>query len=125
MESVWPEFFGLGSAATVATDIAAAVNGGQPIEPEPTEAEPAESPTSLDAMRAWVDGIGDEPKEGIGAEDWERFKLRIKDVAGQAERLLEHGWSLSGLFGRPNALLAQAYSPATSSLAYIQTGACK
>jgi hypothetical protein len=85
---------------------AAAVNGGQPIEAEPSEAEPS----SLDAMRAWVEGIGDEPREGISLEDWERFRKRIKDVSSQAERLLEHGWSLRGLFGWPNGLLAQAFS---------------
>ena len=56
----------------------AAVNGGQPIEAEPSEVEPS----SLDAMRACIDGIGDEPKEGISAGDWESFRLRIKDVAG-------------------------------------------
>ena len=56
----------------------AAVNGGQPIEAEPSEVEPS----SLDAMRACIDGIGDEPKEGISAGDWEGFRLRIKDVAG-------------------------------------------
>ena len=56
----------------------AAVNGGQPIEAEPSEVEPS----SLDAVRACIDGIGDEPKEGISAGDWEGFRLRIKDVAG-------------------------------------------
>jgi hypothetical protein len=87
---------------------AAAVNGGQPmaIDDEPSEAEPS----SLDAMRAWVDGVGDEPREGISLEDWERFRLRIKDVSSQAGRLLEHGWSLRGLFGWPGGLLAQAFS---------------
>jgi hypothetical protein len=29
--------------------------------------------------------------------------------ASQAERLLEHGWSMRGLLGWPNGLLAQAY----------------
>jgi hypothetical protein len=108
MEGVFPQ--SPVSAATVATDIAAEVNGshGQSIEHEPAEDEPppAESRTSLEAMRAWVDGIGDEPKEGISAEDWERFRQRIKDVSSQAERLLDHGWSLRGLFGWPSGLLA-------------------
>jgi hypothetical protein len=112
MEGVVPQ--SRWSAAAVATDTAAAVNGedGQSIEHEPAEdgLEPAGSATSLEAMRAWVDGLGDEPKEGISAEDWERFRQRIKDVSSQAERLLHHGWSLRGLFGWPSGLLAQAYS---------------
>jgi hypothetical protein len=96
------------SAAAVTPDIAVAVNGGQPmaIEDEPSEPEPM----SLEAMRAWVDGLGDQPREGISLEDWERFRQRIKDVSSQAGRLLEHGWSLRGLFGWPSGLLAQAFS---------------
>src|SRR5262249_44673910 len=96
--------------SAVAPDIAAEANGsdGKPmaIEAEPSETEP----TSLDAMSAWVEGIGDEPREGISLEDWERFRKRSKDVSSQAGRLLEHGWSLRGLFGWPGGLLAQAFS---------------
>ena len=62
------------------------------------------------APRAGAGAIEDEPREGISAEDWERFRQRVKDVSSQAERLLEHGWSLRGLFGPPSGLLAQAYS---------------
>jgi hypothetical protein len=61
-------------------------------------------------MRTWVESLGDEPAEGTSPEDWQFFRRRSAEVASQAERLLEHGWSLRGLFGWPSGLIAQAYS---------------
>jgi hypothetical protein len=96
----------LGSAAMPVVDT--------PLDPEPQsepETEPIAAPSidPLDAMRSWVNTLDDEPGESTSIEDWQRLKRRVGDVARQAQRLMEHGWSLRGLFGWPSGLVAQAY----------------
>ena len=74
-----------------------------PIDPEPQSTEPIAPP---DAMRAWVDGLDDQPAEGFSPEDWQRLKQRVKDVASQAEKPMAHGWPRHGLFGCRGGLVA-------------------
>jgi hypothetical protein len=81
------------------------------LEPDPDpQSEPETEPSDpLDAMHAWVNDLSDEPGEGVSAGDWQRFKSRAGEVSRQTERLLDHGWSLRGLFGWPIGLVAQAW----------------
>jgi hypothetical protein len=61
--------------------------------------------------RVWIDPSAyPADRKGAGIT-WENRRRSIlsRDVAGQAERLMKHGWSIRGLFGWPSGLAAQAY----------------